>query len=142
MNGVDPNQNIRILREPTVYLVGRQIIAQAEIDRFLADHGVSWQTDTEVAGEYLAEAAGRVCYMSFARPRPGGNKTYLDHILEVGHGSVLEHAAWNFMFTAVSSSLTQELMRPRAGWGCRPLSTRYLDAPVAAHAEPGGIARE
>src|SRR3954463_3613183 len=92
MNGFDPTRDVRILREPTVYLVGRQVVAQDEIDRFLADHGVSWQSDTEVAGEFLAEAGGRICYMSFAKPRPGGNKAYLDRLLEVGHGSVLEHA--------------------------------------------------
>ena len=57
--------------------------------------------------------------MSFAKPRPGGNKAYLDHILEVGHGSVLEHAVWNFVFTGVSRSLTHELVRHRAGWATR-----------------------
>jgi thymidylate synthase ThyX len=109
--------SIRILREPTVYLVGRQVVGDAEVDRFLADHGVAWQTDTEVAGEELAEVAGRLCYMSFAKPRPGGNKAYIDHILEVGHGSVLEHAVWNFIFTGISRSCTHELIRHRAGFG-------------------------
>jgi len=90
----DPTRDVRVIREPSVYLVGRQTVDQETIDQFLADHGVSWQTDTEVAGEYLAEVAGRLCYMSFAKPRPGGNATYLAHILEVGHGSVLEHAVW------------------------------------------------
>src|SRR5205823_1805962 len=85
----DPARDIRVIREPTVYLVGRQMVDRAEIDRFLADHGVSWQTDTEVAGELLTEVAGRLCYLSFARPRPGGNQAYLNHIREVGHGSVL-----------------------------------------------------
>ena len=32
------------------------------LDRFLTDHGVSWQTDTEVAGEHLCEVAGRLCF--------------------------------------------------------------------------------
>src|SRR5437764_13336197 len=54
--------------------------------------------------------------MSFLRPRPGGNKTYLGHILEVGHGSVLEHAYWNFIFSGISRSATHELVRHRAGW--------------------------
>src|SRR5262249_22569342 len=90
----DPALDIRILREPEVYLLGRQVIDDTELDRFLKDHGISWQTDTEIASEHLTEVAGRVCYMSFARPRPGGNATYLKHILEVGHGSVLEHAVW------------------------------------------------
>jgi thymidylate synthase (FAD) len=131
---------IRILREPTVYLVGRQVVDAEVIDRFLADHGVSWQTDTEVAGEHLVEVAGRLCYMSFARPRPGGNKAYLDHILEVGHGSVLEHAVWNFVFTGVSRSLTHELVRHRAGWGFSQLSQRFVDESVAEYVEPDCIA--
>jgi thymidylate synthase ThyX len=113
----DPAHDIRVLREPTVYLLGRQVVDAAEFDRFLKDHGVAWQTDTEVAGEHLTEVAGRLCYMSFARPRPGGNQVYLNHILEVGHGSVLEHAVWNFVFAGVSRSLTHELIRHRAGFG-------------------------
>src|SRR5205823_11903552 len=138
----DPTASIRVLHEPTVYLVGRQVLEPAELDRFLADHGVSWESDTEVAGEYLSEVAGRVCYMSFARPRPGGNKVYLGHILEVGHGSVLEHAAWNFIFTGVSRSLTHELVRHRAGWGYSQLSQRYVDESVAEYVEPDCIAAE
>jgi thymidylate synthase (FAD) len=135
-----PGSDIRVLREPTVFLVGRQVVDTAELDRFLSEHGVSWQTDTEVAGEHLIEVAGRVCYMSFAKPRPGGNKTYLGHILEVGHGSVLEHAAWNFIFTGISRSLTHELIRHRAGWGYSQLSQRYVDESVAEYVEPDVIA--
>jgi thymidylate synthase (FAD) len=137
----DPAKDIRVLREPTVYLVGRQVVDDAELDRFLADHGVSWQTDTEVAAEYLAEVAGRICYMSFARPRPGGNKTYLGHILEVGHGSVTEHAAWNFIFTGCSRSLTHELVRHRV-MSYSQLSQRYVDESVAEYVEPDPIAAD
>jgi thymidylate synthase (FAD) len=140
MSAFDPAADIRILREPTVYLVGRQTVDAVEVERFLADHGVSWQTDTEVAGEHLAEVAGRLCYMSFAKPRPGGNKAYLDHIREVGHGSVLEHAVWNFIFTGVSRSLTHELVRHRAGLGFSQLSQRYVDESVAEYVEPDAIA--
>ncbi len=141
MASPDPAPDIRILREPTVYLVGRQLVDSSELDRFLADHGVStWQTDTEVAGELLSEVAGRLCYLSFAKPRPGGNKTYLGHILEVGHGSVLEHAAWNFIFVGISRSCTHELIRHRAGWGYSQLSQRYVDESVAEYVEPDVIA--
>jgi thymidylate synthase (FAD) len=140
MTESEPGKDIRVLREPTVYLMGRQTVNDAELDRFLADHGVSWQTDTEVAAERLTEISGRICYMSFARPRPGGNKTYLGHILEVGHGSVLEHAAWNFVFAGVSRSLTHELVRHRAGWGFSQLSQRYVDESVAEYVEPDCIA--
>src|SRR5262245_2217572 len=142
MAAFDPARDIRVVRDPTVYLLGRQTVDEAELDRFLADHGVSWQTDTEVAAEHLAEVAGRVCYMSFARPRPGGNKTYLGHILEVGHGSVLEHAAWNLVFVGVSRSLTHELVRHRAGLGFSQLSQRYVDESVAEYVEPDCIAAD
>jgi thymidylate synthase (FAD) len=142
MTAFDPGKDIRVLREPTVYLVGRQVVSEAELDRFLADHGVSWQTDTEVAAEHLAEVAGRLCYMSFARPRPGGNKVYLGHILEVGHGSVLEHAVWGFIFTGVSRSCTHELVRHRAGWAFSQLSQRYVDESVAEYVEPDCIAAD
>src|SRR5215831_9423533 len=138
MASFDP-KDIRVLREPTVYLVGRQVVDDAELDRFLAAHGVStWETDTEVAGERLAEIAGRVCYLSFARPRPGGNKAYLGHILEVGHGSVLEHAVWDFIFAGVSRSLTHELVRHRH-MGYSQLSQRYVDESVAEYVEPDVI---
>src|SRR6266404_1902332 len=138
----DSAKDIRVIREPTVYLLGRQTVDDAELDRFLKDHGVAWETDTEVAGEHLTEVAGRVCYMSFAKPRPGGNKVYLDHIKEVGHGSVLEHAVWNFIFAGVSRSLSHELVRHRSGFGYSQLSQRYVDESVAEYVVPDCIAHD
>src|SRR3954467_778287 len=134
--------DIRILREPQIYVLGRQTVDDAELDRFLHDHGVSWQTDTEVAAEELCETAGRVCYLSFAKPRPGGNATYLQHIKESGHGSVLEHAVWNFLITGVSRSLTHELIRHRAGAGYSQLSQRYVDESIGGYVEPDLIAND
>jgi thymidylate synthase (FAD) len=134
--------DVRVIHEPTVYLLGRPTLSESELEKFLEDHEVAWESDTEQAAEYLTEVAGRVCYMSFARPRPGGNKAYLAHILEVGHGSVLEHAVWNFLFTGVSRSLTHELIRHRAGFGYSQLSQRYVDESVAEYIEPAEIARD
>src|SRR5438552_3390289 len=142
MAAFDPGKDIRVIREPTVYLLGKQYVDEEVLARFLHDHGVSWQTDTETAAEQLTEVAGRVCYMSFARPRPGGNQAYLNHILEVGHGSVLEHAVWSFVFTGVSRSLTHELIRHRAGWAYSQLSQRYVDESVAEYVEPDVIAAD
>ncbi len=134
---------MNIVRDPKVYLVGMQTTNQAEVDRFLGDHQVSqWSTDTEVAGEKLCEIAGRVCYMSFAKPRPGGNQAYIGHILEVGHGSVLEHAVFNLIITGVSRSFTHELVRHRAGFGYSQLSQRYVDESTADFVEPDCIAED
>ncbi len=134
------DRSLRIVRQPTVYLLGRQVVATAELERFLRDHGVAWQTDTDIAAEVLCETAGRVCYMSFARPRPGGNSAYLEHIKESGHGSVLEHAVFNLLITGVSRSLTHELVRHRAGMSYSQLSQRYVDESDAAFVEPDIIA--
>jgi thymidylate synthase (FAD) len=134
---------MRIIHEPEVYLVGRQTTDEEQIARFLGDHGVQqWTTDSSVAAEKLAEMAGRVCYMSFASPRPGGNRTYLEHIKEVAHGSVLEHGVWNFIVTGVSRSFTHELVRHRAGFSYSQLSQRYVDESVAEFVEPACIAAD
>lgn len=134
---------LTILREPQVYLVGRQSVDDDTLARFLADHDVTrWSTDTEEAGEKLVEVAGRLCYMSFAKPRPGGNKAYIGHILEVGHGSVLEHAVFNFIITGVSRSFTHELVRHRAGFGYSQLSQRFVDESDCAFVEPEVIAND
>jgi thymidylate synthase (FAD) len=134
---------LEVIREPSVYLLGRQVLDEAALASFLADHDVShWTTDTEVAGEKIIETAGRVCYMSFQRPRPGGNKAYIGHLLEVGHGSVLEHAVFNLLFTGVSRSLTHELVRHRAGFGFSQLSQRFVDESRCAFVEPEVIAAD
>lgn len=138
----EPGTDIRVITEPAVYVVGKQVIGDTELDRFLTDHGVSWESDSEVAAEVLTETAGRVCYLSFAKPRPGGNAAYLTHIKEVGHGSVLEHAVWNMIITGVSRSLSHELVRHRAGWAYSQLSQRYVDESVAEYVEPDVIAAD
>jgi thymidylate synthase (FAD) len=134
------DNGLRVITEPAVYVLGKQTVDDAELNRFLADHGVSWESDSEVAAEVLTETAGRTCYMSFAKPRPGGNAAYLTHIKEVGHGSVLEHAVWNLLITGVSRSLTHELVRHRAGFGFSQLSQRYVDESVAEYVEPDIVA--
>jgi len=134
---------MRVVREPEVYLVGRQTVDQAEVDRFLQDHGVTWSTETEHGAELLAEMAGRICYMSFgARQGRRSNAEYFRNIIESGHGSVLEHAVWNFVIAGVSRSFTHELVRHRAGWGYSQLSQRYVDESTADFVEPDIIAED
>lgn len=142
MTDTSKDTDLRVLTEPEIYLVGKQTLNESGLERFLDDHGVSWESDSEVAAEVVTETAGRVCYMSFAKPRPGGNSAYLNHIKEVGHGSVLEHAVWNFLITGVSRSLTHELVRHRAGMGYSQLSQRYVDESVAEYVEPDIIAKD
>jgi len=129
---------LKIVREPKVYLVGRQVTDDEALARFLEDEGVSWQTDTEVGAERLAEVAGRVCYMSYGRGRKT-NREFVGHIIEVGHGSVLEHGVWNFLVTGVSRSFTHELIRHRH-FSYSQLSQRYVDESDSDFIEPDAIA--
>lgn len=73
----------------------------------------------------LIECAGRTCYDSYGRGR--SSSAYHQHILEVGHGSVLEHASISFYIEGVSRGLTHELVRHRAGTAISQRSTRYVD---------------
>ena len=131
---------VKIITEPSVYLVGQQYVDDEEMKRFLADHDAAvWDTDARCHGAMLAEIAGRLCYMSFAKPRPGGNKAYIKHLLEVGHGSVLEHAVFSLIITGVSRSLTHELIRHRAGMSYSQLSQRYVDESDVAFVVPPAI---
>ncbi|OGQ22074.1 MAG: thymidylate synthase, flavin-dependent [Deltaproteobacteria bacterium RIFCSPLOWO2_02_FULL_44_10] len=125
----------RIVTKPKVYLVGKQTLNEEAFARFLQDESCDFTTDTPVAAEKLAEAAGRVCYMSYGKGRKT-NKEYLDRIIESKHGSVLEHAVWNFLFTGISRSLTHELIRHRAGVGISQLSQRYVDESDARYCMP------
>jgi thymidylate synthase (FAD) len=132
---------VKIIREPTIYLVGRSHINQEELDRFLSDHETSWQTDTEIGAEQISELSGRLCYFSFGRNQ--GRKTnhdYLENILKQEHGSVIEHAVWNFIITGVSRSFSHELVRHRAGVAISQISQRYVDESEVDFVEPEVIA--
>lgn len=76
-------------------------------------------------GQRLVELAGRICYDSLGKGRT--SEQYAEHILEVGHGSVLEHAQYTFLISGVSRGLTHELVRHRVGVAISQRSTRYVD---------------
>lgn len=88
-----------------------QLVAWSQ---FQAPVDIGWQTDA-VGGEALAEFAGRACYQAWDKTNPATatNAGYLEHILEVGHLAVLEHASVSFYLTGISRSLSQELTRHR-----------------------------
>jgi thymidylate synthase (FAD) len=101
-----------------------------------------WDTDAD-GGEALAEFAGRACYQSWKKPNPktATNAGYLDHILQVGHLSVLEHGSVSFYISGVSRSLTHELIRHRH-FSYSQLSQRYVPERDAAMVEPEVIAED
>ncbi|HEX2211549.1 MAG TPA: FAD-dependent thymidylate synthase [Longimicrobium sp.] len=133
---------MQIIREPRVTVLARQ--------EFVYPEHIRWHSDSEVAGEVVAEFAGRLCYLSFGedaglegghRSIPGRttNESYLGNILRTKHGSVLEHAVWTLLLEGISRSLTHELIRHRAGFGFSQLSQRYVDESNIAFVQPPEI---
>nr|MDT0666737.1 FAD-dependent thymidylate synthase [Micromonospora sp. DSM 115978] len=116
-----------------------QVVAQTQ---FTPPDDVDWTTDAD-GGQALAEFAGRACYQSWSKPNPATatNASYLRHILEVGHMSVLEHATVTLYLTGVSRSLTHELVRHRH-FSYSQLSQRYVPEQGSAMVEPEVIASD
>lgn len=129
--------------QPQVFLVGRPMIDARAMSGYLREVGGEawWErvgqftnpAGTVPAAEGLIEFAGRLCYRSW---EPGLNRNvtkiredrgdYLLNVLRSGHGSVLEHAVFNFALHDVSRVLTAELNRHRAGVAISEQSLRYV----------------
>lgn len=105
--------------------------------RWLAELGVR-EPDLPDANQIPEELfpiwlAGKRCYNSFA-PYLNDNlhrvrhdmEAYLDHVLESGHGSVLEHVNFTFALEGVTRVLTHELVRHRVGVAYSQESLRYV----------------
>jgi thymidylate synthase (FAD) len=130
---------------PSVFLIARPAIELVGMRAYLEDvGGQSWlerrlEESQEGAGgdlnhgELVVEFGGRACYRSW---EPGLNpnvtkvrtdqREYFANILRSGHGSVLEHANYSFVFRNVSRVFTHELVRHRAGSAFSQESLRYV----------------
>jgi thymidylate synthase (FAD) len=120
--------------KPRVFLVGETRVVEEGLQAYLEHVGApGWKTDAPSDVERLCEVYGRLCYRSF---EPGlnpnvtrvrqGNAAYLKHVIEVGHGSVIEHPVINFIFADVSRVFTHELVRHRAGTAVSQESLRFV----------------
>lgn len=111
---------------------------------FIAPVHIHWHSDDNNAAHELVEFSGRLCYLSFGDQELDGhkavkgrtsNKDYIDNILKVKHGSVIEHANYSILFEGVSRSLTHELVRHRH-FSYSQLSQRYVDETNVAFVVP------
>lgn len=105
--------------------LGYEVHTDMNSDEFGVPRGEWYRTASDA--DELAEFSGRNCYQSFHRPNPATatNRSYLGHILDVGHESVLEHSTASFFVNASRSVLT-ELERHRH-LSFSVVSQRYVD---------------
>ncbi len=132
------------LRFPGVHLVSKPQVSFESLGDFLGgfDEALDFPQylDDPTAlpdGAHLCKVAGQTCYMSFGPKRTYNTdaQRYFQNIKESGHGSVLEHANFSFLFYGISRSVTHELVRHRAGFGYSQLSQRYVSGRVLRFVE-------
>lgn len=134
-----PKTILRAGVDVRVYPVAHMVVNRQHVRLFLQDRGFeAFDTDAGNESDLAVELAGRVCYMSFGENRRKAivedgqveisqSERYVDHIIEVGHGSVMEHPTRSFIITGIDRNLTHELVRHRVGVGYSQLSSRYVD---------------
>lgn len=108
----------------SVTLVGYTVAMPGNMETATEDEYQVW-ADGNAAD--LIEFAGRACYRSWNRPNPATSTTprYVQHLMDVGHLSVLEHGTVSLYITDVSRSFTHELVRHRH-LSFSQLSQRYV----------------
>ncbi|MDO4909870.1 MAG: FAD-dependent thymidylate synthase [Corynebacterium sp.] len=110
----------------TVAPLSIELIGHTE---FTAPAGMDWETDA-TGGSALVEFAGRACYETFDKPNPrtNTNSAFINHLKEVGHMAVFEHATATFYIRGLSHTGAHELMRHRH-LSFSQLSPRYVAEP-------------
>lgn len=137
-------QGTPYLQAPGVALLAKPQVSAGNIADFLGgfapELNFTQYLDDPTAlpdGAQLCKTAGQLCYASFAPKRTlnADAARYFANIREHGHGSVLEHANYSFLFYGISRSVTHELVRHRAGVGVSQVSQRYVSGRVLRFVE-------
>jgi thymidylate synthase (FAD) len=86
--------------------------------------------------EELLEHAGRVCYQSSKRGKPG---QFLQNRIREGHESIIEHASATFEISGISRACSHQLVRHRLASYSQE-SQRYVDMSNPDFVVPPGVA--
>lgn len=122
--------------EPQVFLIGENQVNNEGLQSYLSHIGAdNWETDALSDVEEIIEVQARSCYKSFGtelnqnitRVRES-NKDYIQNIIKVRHGSVIEHGFISFQFCDITRVCTHELVRHRAGTATSQESLRFVRA--------------
>ena len=86
--------------------------------------------------ETLLEYAGRACYRSESRGRPG---RFLQSRIREGHESIIEHASVTFEISGISRACSHQLVRHRIASYSQE-SQRYVDMSAPEFVVPPSVA--
>ena len=139
---------------PKVEIIAKSTIINENARNWLDGLGATgYELEDHVSpAEQITQLAGKRCYMSFElglnsniqRIRTDMS-AFIDNILKVGHGSVLEHVTFTFAIENVSRVFTGEMNRHRAGTAISEGSMRFIpfhdipicEVPSLRNLEPG-----
>lgn len=134
----------RYLKHPGVAVHAVQVPDVTALSDFLSGFPPELEFDQYIgsepdmpAGTRIVRTGGELCYLSFGPKRTKDPDRYIKHLLEMGHGSVFEHAVVTFVIWGISRSCSHELVRHRAGFAYSQLSQRYVGA-VEVKTQEGG----
>jgi thymidylate synthase (FAD) len=132
---------LEFVTQPNVRLVAHTVMDPHALDLWAEEHGLSdaLHGDTPLGKihndvddsdwkslDALPEFGGRFCYRSWEKGRT--REAYLQNVIEMEHGSILEHSVVSFAVSGVSRSFSHELVRHRQGASPSQESQRYVDA--------------
>jgi thymidylate synthase (FAD) len=138
----DAKDEIQVVHAPIVELWASSQLS-GDGGRWLAEFGVDWDRFEEMAGgkdvsdpDAIVEAAARCCYWSYNRGR--GHAEHIANLLDVGHGSVLEHATFTLAIAGISRTCSHEMVRHRH-LSFSQLSQRYCGPELVRFVMPPRI---
>ncbi len=100
--------------------------------------GVTSYPQHDDGAEALLEHAGRACYRSESKGRPG---RFLQARIREGHESLIEHASVTFDISGVSRACSHQLVRHRIASYSQE-SQRYVDMSAPEFVVPPSVARD
>jgi len=123
------------LVQPKVFMIAETRMIESGMRDWMKHFDAEVWMDQAIGSdaEKVCEAAGRRCYLSFkeglnanvTRVRKDSEK-YHANVLNVKHGSTIEHCTVTFAFENVSRVFTHELVRHRAGCAMSQESLRFV----------------
>jgi thymidylate synthase (FAD) len=116
---------MKIFTEPEVFLIAEPRICFDGLKPFLEECGFPEAFDTAQPGpETVVELGGRMCFGSYKNL--GKTDELVTKAVELGHGSIFEHANFTFAIACCSRGFTHQMVRHRAGFAYSQESTHYI----------------
>ena len=98
-------------------------------------------TSSAAPTEKLIEYAGRMCYRSQGGGTPQATARFIQHRVQEGHESIIEHSSASFEISGISRSCSHQLVRHRLASFSQE-SQRYVDMSAPEWVIPPDVAAD